>query len=399
MRRTAFLLAVLAGWIVLALWAARVELGSPFVPAERRAFGGYDFAPVFGKGVADAGRLRATEPGEDYMSLQSLHPTGIDAATFTTLRYRFADFPRTLELSLVFRTIEHPDDVAVSLPWPGNATGTFDLSQIPEWRGRIVEVAFAEFPVAQIVPPAQGFKPFELVDAQLWSRSWRGDLAALATDWLSAWPWTQRSVHALGRDTDTPRARSIVVCAALACGIVLVAAALAFGWRTPRFAAAATIAAGVAWLALDLIWQNGLWDRLQTTRAVYAGLSWQERQHTVADAEIASAAETVRAMLRGEPQQTRILVYAGGGSGYELLRFIWHLLPRQAAPFGAAVPFSDALPEGCLIVFYDSDVWRTEPAWRLLLAHSNHLSSYASIHGDGFDDAPVAVFRFHHARR
>ena len=155
----------------------------------------------------------------DYTSLQSLRPSDVDAETFPTLRYRFANFPRTLELSLVFRTAENPEDVAVSLPWPGERRARSISSQIPQWRGQIVEFGFAQFPVAQLVPPAQGFKPFEIVEAGLWSRSWRGDLAALATDWFGAWPWTQRSVHALGRDTDTPRARSLVLCVAFALGI------------------------------------------------------------------------------------------------------------------------------------------------------------------------------------
>ena len=40
-------------------------------------------------------------------------------------------------------------------------------------------------------------------------------------DWLGQWPWSQRSVHALGRDTNTPRAQSLVLCLALAIGLVL----------------------------------------------------------------------------------------------------------------------------------------------------------------------------------
>ena len=206
MRRIAFALAVLASWTVLLLIAARVEWSSPFSPAEQREFPGGDFTAVFGTASADEGALRVASSGADYTSLQSLHPSDLDADQFPTLRYRFADFPRTLELSLIFRTTEHPEDVAISLPWPGDAVRTFDLSRIPEWHGHIVEIGFAEFPTAQLVPPAEGFKPFAIVETALCSRSWHGDLAALATDWFAAWPWTQRSVHALGRDT-TRRAR------------------------------------------------------------------------------------------------------------------------------------------------------------------------------------------------
>lgn len=398
MRRIVLALAVLASWTVLLPWAARIDVSSPFSPAEQRELPGDDFSVVFGKGNADADRLRMESAGEDYTSLESLHPSDLDAEKFPTLRYRFGNFPRTLELSLIFRTAEDSEAVAISLPWPGDGIGTFDLSQIPEWRGHIVELGFAQFPTAQLVPPAQGFKPFEIVEAGVWSRSWHGDLAALATDWFGAWPWTQRSVHALGRDTDTPRARSLVLCVALAAGIALAWIGLLFGWRDPTFVIGGAATVAIAWLALDIGWQAGLWGRLQTTRAVYAHLSWTERENTVADTDIAAAAEYVRTMLRDEPEQSRILVYADPNRGYELLRFIWHLLPRNVAVYAYASAFGEALPEGCLIVFFNSDDWRTKPYWRRFLAHSEHLRSSTSIHGDSFEDDPVVVFRFHHGR-
>ncbi|HJT98769.1 MAG TPA: hypothetical protein VJ696_10685 [Rhodanobacteraceae bacterium] len=398
MRRVAAALAVLACWTVLLLWAAGADWRAPFAPAERREFRGGEFTSVFGTGAVEAGTLRVEATGADFTSLQSLAPSDLDAAAFTTLRYRFADFPRTLELSLVFRTADDPEVVAISLPWPGAGERTFDLARIPEWRGRIVEIGFAEFPVAQLVPPAQGFRPFAIVEADLWSRSWRGDLAALATDWFGAWPWTQRSVHALGRDTDTPRAESLVLCVALAAGAALAGLALAFGWRDRRVAAGGAIAVAVAWIALDVAWQAGLWGRLETTRAVYAPLSWIDRQHTIADTGIADAADRLRMMLRGEPKTARILVYADSTQGYELLRFIWHLLPRNVAVYAYASPFVNALPDRCLIVFLDSDAWRTDPSWRRLLAHSEHVAPPRSIYSDSFEDSPLVVFRFHRGR-
>lgn len=399
MRRIALGLAVLASWSILLFWAARIDLASPFVPAEQRDFPGDDFAAVFGAGSADADRLRVTAASEDFTSLQSLAPSDLDAASFPTLRYRFQDFPRTLELSLVFRTTESAEDIAISLPWPGEGTNTFDLSQVPQWQGRIVELGFAEFPVAQLVPPEDGFKPFELVGAGLWSRSWRGDLAALATDWLGAWPWTQRSVHALGRDTDTPRARSLVLSVAIALGVALAWIALILGPRAPSFATAALGVSVAAWLALDLVWQAGLWGRLQTTRAVYAPLDWAARERTVADTDVVDAAARLKAMLRDEPPSSRILVYADANNGYELLRFVWHALPLNVAVYAYASFVGTALPERTLIVFYRSDAWRTNASWRKILQYSEHLGTSDSILSDAFEDEAVAVFRFHHARR
>ena len=78
MRRIALVLAVLASWTILLLWAARVEPGSPFFAAEKREFPGDDFAAVFGAGTADSDRLRVTSASADFTSLQSLAPSHLD---------------------------------------------------------------------------------------------------------------------------------------------------------------------------------------------------------------------------------------------------------------------------------------------------------------------------------
>jgi len=393
MRRIAFVLALLAGWTVLVLVAARVDLSAPFSATEQREFRGNDFTAVFGTARVVDDRLDISAPGDGFTSLQSLHPSGIDAEQFPTLRYRFADFPRTLELSLVIRTADNPDDIAIALPWPGDRVQTFDLGRVPEWRGRIVEIGFAEFPTAQVVPPAQGFKPFAIVEAGLWSRSWHGDLAALATDWFAAWPWTQRSVHALGRDTDTPGApMPIVLAIAIAGAFAIVCAVFAFGRRARPLATASAIALGGAWLALDVAWQFGLWGRLETTRAVYAKLSWNQRERTVADTDLVALAERLRVMLRKEPENARVLVYGDATSGYELLRFVWHVLPRN---IGLLVNTAgDALPNGAIIVFLRSDAWRTNDTFRRMLSSSERLITPVTIHADSFEDEPIVAYRY-----
>jgi hypothetical protein len=399
MRRIAFVLALFAGWTILVLVAARVDVLAPFSVAEQRAFRGNDFTAVFGAASVVGDRLNVTAPGEGFTSLQSLHPFGLDAEQFPTLRYRFADFPQTLELSLVIRTAEHPEDIAIALPWPGDRAQTFDLSRVPEWRGRIVEIGFAEFPTAQVVPPAQGFRPFSIVEAALWSRSWQGDLAALATDWFAAWPWTQRSVHALGRDTDTPGApMSLVLAVALAAAFAMLCSAVAFGRSARPLVTAGAISLAVAWLALDVAWQLGLWGRLETTRAVYAKLSWNQREHTVADTDLADLAERLRVMLRSEPENARVLVYGDATSGYELLRFIWHVLPRNIGLLVNANGPGNALPNGAIIVFLKSDAWRTNDVMRRMLGASQRIATPGTIHADGFDDEPIVAFRYRHGK-
>ncbi|MFZ1622475.1 hypothetical protein, partial [Dokdonella sp.] len=172
MRRLLFALFVLLGLGGILGWAAGIQPSSPFVASQMRNWDGSDFRVVMGGAAQDETRLRIGAVGENRTALQSVVLNGIDADENPILRYRFEQFPHTLELSLVFRRAGDDDVTVVSLPWPGNGSAWFDLGTVPEWRGQITELAFAEYPTPQIVPPMQGFRPFTLVDASLASRSW-----------------------------------------------------------------------------------------------------------------------------------------------------------------------------------------------------------------------------------
>lgn len=396
-RNLAFVVAVAAGWLVLLLWAAGSEWGAPLRPDSQRVFPGSRFHAVFGSATAQQQRLHVEAAAADFSALQSTELPELRAEDFPLLRYRFADFPRTLELSLLFRSAEHPDDVqTLALPWPGRGTSTFKLSDVPAWRGSIIELGFVQFATAQNVPPALGFQPFDLVSAELWSPSWQGDLAALATAWLGAWPWSQRSVHALGREGDLPRAPSAVLCAALAAVIAIGSCVLLLGLRGRRLLAAAVVSIALAWLALDLRWQAGLLQRVLLTRTMHADAASAAHAGIVADSDLAQAADQVRALIPGEPAQTRILVHAGGT--YQWLRLMWHLLPLNVGALSLAAPLAAELPDGCLIVFYDSNAWRRNPLWRRVLAHSARVYPSRVVMANGFEESPLVVFRYRHGQ-
>lgn len=397
MRRAGFVVALAASWLLLVLWAAGVDPRSPLSPASERAFPGSRFRGVFGRAEIDGQRLRVLAEAQDHSALQATVLPQLDARSFPVLRYRFEGFPRTLELSLAFRTADNPDDVqTVSLPWPGSGTMTFDLSGVEAWNGSIIELGFAEFATGQLVPPEHGFAPFMLERAELWSPSWRGDLAALVTDWFGAWPWSQRSVHALGREGDASGARSPVLVVAIAIVLVSGWSMLLPGARRRRALGIAIGATLLGWLALDLRWQAGLVQRLLATRALYAGQDWPERAQRVGDSDILRAAEAVRGLLRDEPAGRRILVYSD--NGYSLLRMIWHLQPLNAAPFWHAAGFGRSLPEDTVIVFHASDAWHANPTIRRLLEHSDRLAAPGILHADGFESPDTVAYRFHHAR-
>ncbi len=373
MRRALFAIAVLVGGFAILLWAAGIDWHSPFFTDQARHWNGSDFRVVMGGAAQDEDRLRIGAVGDNRTALQSVALNGVDASEYQILRYRFEQFPHTLELSLVFRPADAEDVTVVSLPWPGDGEAVFDLGTVPEWQGRIVELAFAEYPTPQIVPPVQGFRPFTLVDAALSARSWRGDLSALMTDWLGYWPWSQRSVHALGRDTDTPRAQSLVLCIVLFIVATVLLAAFILRLRGVRLLQVAVLMVVLGWLLLDLQWHAGLRWRYSATHDLYAAYDWPQREQHSADSEIIAAAAMIKSALRDTPENARILVHSD--SSFSLLRMVYHLLPMNVAVFAQAMSASPAtpLPTGTLIIVYEAEDWTYDPARRVLSGGGTEL--------------------------
>ena len=184
-RRPACVLAVAAAWVVTLGWAAGLRWDTPLWPGERVLLPAHDFRVVMGAGVEDDETLRIGAVGNDGNALQVHALDQLSASDFPVLRYRFRDFPQTLELSLIFRRADSPDDIhATTVPWPGDGWRSVDLRRIPDWRGQIIEVGFAEFATGQLVPASAAFRPFRFDNAELDSLSWQGGLNALRASWF-----------------------------------------------------------------------------------------------------------------------------------------------------------------------------------------------------------------------
>lgn len=374
MKRLVFAITLVASLFVLLLWAAGADLHSPAFPQQQRNWTGSEFRVVMGGAAQDESRLNIGAVGDDRTALQSMVLNGVDAAENTILRYRFSQFPHTLELSLVFRRVGDDDVNVVSLPWPRDGDSWFDLGTVPEWKGRITELAFAEYPTPQVVPPMQGFKPFTLVDASLYSRSWQGELWALFTDWTGQWPWSQRSVHALGRDTDTPRAQSLVICVMLAVLLVMLWSRIILGVHGAALLRVGVIGLFAGWVALDLQWHAGLRWRHSATQTLYGEFSWPERELHSADQNIVEIARNLKQVLRNVPESSRVLVHSS--SSFTVLRLVYHLLPvnvgilAQARATAPGLP----LPAGSILILFDAAGWRYDPLTKVIEGEGNRFT-------------------------
>lgn len=381
-------------WMGLLGWASQAPLNAAFQPAERVRYAGSDFHVVLGAAVENGKHLGINAVGTDHMALQSVTPAApLDATSFPVLRYRWEDFPRTLELSFVFRRADQPDDVhTITLPPAGAYPAYFDLSSAKDWRGEIIEVGFAEFPTAQLVPADIAFRPFSLVEAELWSPSWRGSLGALGTDWSAYRPWALMSVSALGPDAPWPHKPTpvLVLSIGLAASLAIAAALLARSWTWLGLTLCTAIAGG--WLALDLRWLGEFADRHVLTRELYAGKPWRERASIEPDTALVAASARVRDVLARVPPSTHVVVAAS--AAYDVLRLVYHLMPANVAPMTTLARGGKKLGamQPALLVVYDDPDWTFDAsARRLSFADAEYAADLL------FEDATLRIFRLHGA--
>jgi len=350
-------------WVCALGWAAGMRWNTPLWPAQKIVLPAREFHVVMGAGAEDGDALQVGAVGGDGNALQSTRITPVVAQDLPILRYRFQDFPRTLELSLVFRRADTPDDVQViTIPWPGEGWRTVDLRNVPEWRGEIVELGFIEYATAQLVPPSVAFRPFRFVRAELHSPSWRGGVAGLSTAWFAYVPWALLSVSALAPDRATAGTSSPLPVLLPALALSVLAAALILGWSRRRLLRRAGIAVAILWLLLDLRWLRDFGNRHALTESLYAGKSWQERQRLLPEQDLLAAADRIRDWLATQPPAQRILLDAD--SKYAFLRLIYLLLPQNIGLL--SLSGNADLPAGSVIVLYSSSTWSYDAPRRRL---------------------------------
>jgi len=351
----AFVVALVVSWSVLLVCVAEVDPRSPFTAATEMTLPGSRFHPVLGSATIESESLHVTASGPDSYALQSTELASLVAADFPILHYRFAEFPRTMELSLIFRTAALREDVqSISLPWPDGHETTFDLSAIPSWRGSITELGFAQFPTAQLVPPAEGFHPFVLEGARLESMSWRGRLATLFDSWRERRPWQLISISAVGpaeTGDDSPHAPRLPLVLAFALVPLAVFGWIILGLRGVRWRALVFAGASVGWVLCDLSWQRDLAYKRDTDADIWRKIPLAERQDHVADSRLREVALHVRATLADGPGPQRVLVSAP--TPHDVLRLIYHAAPLNMGVL--AGPDAKGAPPGTVIVRYAGD--------------------------------------------
>lgn len=386
-RWLSWLASAVVWWLALLAVFVPLPLTAPLSPNEVRTLDGRDFVTVIGHSQRRDHGLNISAMNLDEGALQVHRLDDLEAERFPVLRYRFEDFPRTLELVLIFRTSEQPDVVAVTIPTVvGSGEGTVDLATIPAWRGRVSEIGFAQYPGAQSVPPGSAFHPFTLAQAELESVSWRGALAARIQDWWGARNWALMSLSALGPDSAVPSGRSFVAFIFLGVAGSVALGVLFTGWRGRTLARIAILAGLAGWLVLDARWLHGLHARHAATRDAYAELSPLERQRRLPDQTVFDSAQMLRNVLSREALSTPVFVDAG--SDFERARLLYHLLPMNVAPMNMIRLETAIKQRNVILVFYAKDVPRYDAKSGALIVGSQVIPA-----DELFDLGPLRVYR------
>lgn len=346
---------VLAVWWLLVLgWAARVSPGDPWLASQQLTRDGSEAQSIFGVASADADGLRVQALGPRALGLQSWRlGDPISADDYRVLHYALNDFPRSMDLTLIFRRADLPGDViSVSLPWPGVNGAAIDLGLVEQWQGEIVEIGFSEYPSSGVAKLKLPFEPFTVVGVQLESSSWYGLLRALFTDWLAYRPWSLRSINVLGADMLIPHHHATlpIMALGLAGSLLLLWAILGVRSRA-RALRIVVLVVAAGWLLIDARWMWVLAQRQQGTQMLYADKSWEQRKDLQKDADLMTFAARVRGMVQSMSDAQKVLLWAE--SRFEEGRLGYHLRPLNVALLYPGTE-SRHLPEGILLLVDDS---------------------------------------------
>lgn len=292
-----------------------------------------------GEGGQTPAGLEIRKAGAQQLSSVQGSARMVRASIYRRVSWQVEGLEPGQRLRLIWSTLAEPETAReVVLPTDGAASGVFDLTTQPGWRGRIAVVGLV----------AQGALNRPLVVRRLeLAPKLLGvtELARMAlTEWTAFEDWSQRSINfTAGAPLDALFPPVLIV--ALWTGFSMIFLAL-FGSAPRAIGAWKSYAALflLGWLVLDVRWQWDLKQRLAQTETRFAGKTGDERMLASVENEFYRFLLEVRERLPKEPVR-RLFIVSTTPGGYWAGRARYHLLPHngymgflQPPAIGAARP-------------------------------------------------------------
>ena len=235
------------------------------------------------------------------------------------------------ELRLIWTTQAEPRTVRERvLPPAGPNGGALDLSEEPNWQGRIALIGLMTHgPLPQpLVIRRLELQPARLSSTELLRRA--------VEDWTSFEDWSQRSInYTSGAPRDALFPPVLIVALWVGFSAACYALFAPPRWRAERrWPYAALFLLG--WLALDGRWQWDLNQRLDQTRTHFAGKTEVERRLADLDGDFYRFLGEVRQRLPESP--ARLLIISSDPHGFWAGRARYHLLPHNGYAGLAQLP-------------------------------------------------------------
>ncbi len=329
--------------------------------------------PVVDARVISGARLQLRAGGTatfagDALQVAALDATGravvtgrvsLRAEDFAMIEITAGGYRAGNPLFLIWRTRERPDRVS-SAPLALRESGTtaVNLARHPDWQGELTELGLDIYGE----PGGQGLRVHSL---RLEPPSAFALLRVVASEWLFAHRWSQRSINFL-RGTPANSFYSPVAVVAVWVALAALAAWVLLRRRVGSLLPVLVLLGLGGWMALDALWSYRLSGQVAETRSRFAGKSQQERQ--LADMDGALYRQATR--LRSEflpPSPARVLILsAATGHDYRRLRMQYHLLPHNIYNYGAYPLIQGLHPGTYILVLGEVDVLEFTAADRRL---------------------------------
>jgi hypothetical protein len=305
-------------------------------PARTRTFTGSSFKPVYGKGRQEGSATLVTELNGDRAIIA--RRAYLKASDYPFLRCDMDGQHPGMEVFFFWRTQQVPSELfQQKAHWTCDNGRTLNLTQSDDWTGTITEIGLVvvgELRSAPLMLNALSVEPF----------SNAGMLEAIWGEWTAFEPWTQTSVFAYRGVPTNWRGLlypvpSLALWAGLATTIGCLMTLLLQGRNTrkgktneadnQRYLPMATITVTLAWLALDTMWQDKLWQQNAETRYQFAGKTHDEKLLADWDGKYYAFAKHIKHnILPAEPQNIVVLAAPNTPNAFGS-RLRYHLLPEH----------------------------------------------------------------------